>query len=453
MNSFRSFRDKTAAVLPSRHEGLGLPFFLLLLYPMFDYGRPPNPMGIPMIISVLLVVAWVLTPAKKVNLQIVCFLLLLGGMSIGAVTAVNNYSAYQAVTTMAIILLCICIPLIHFIDSLRKIRIFVNLLIVVFLYVGVWCIFHEGMGPAGAAGAQDENYTSAMMCIALPLAYFSIPLTDRRAVKMFYVAALGIYATAVVVSFSRGGFVGMVGVVLFCILNSPRKKQALVALVIGALLVLMVAGPSYWEEMETITDTKEATAHLRLEFWTIAWRMFVHNPLFGVGPENFRWNVGAYQSVEQLETFGRLLTNSVVVHSTYFEILSELGLVGGVLFVTILFRTFKDLRRIRSDERLRADAGNAGRREPISGNERLSPTDAQQLQYYSLAIMGSLVGYLLPAAFVSFTYFSHFWLLAALAVALNEVARETTKKLEVSSSLVTGMISEVSKKPPNPVRS
>src|SRR5204863_8875374 len=194
-------------------------------------------------------------------------------------------------------------------------------------------------------------------------------------------------------------------------------------------------------------------AHLRLEFWTIAWRMFVHNPLFGVGPENFRWNVGAYQSVEQLETFGRLLTNSVVVHSTYFEILSELGLVGGALFVTILFRTFKDLRRIRSDERLRADAGNAGRREPISGNERLSPTDAQQLQYYSLAIMGSLVGYLLPAAFVSFTYFSHFWLLAALAVALNEVARETTKKLEVSSSLVTGMISEVSKKPPNPVRS
>src|SRR5438552_1636924 len=80
MNSLLSFRDKTAAVLPPRHEGLGLPFFLLLLYPMFDYGRPPNPMGIPMIISVLLVAAWILTPAKKVNLQIVCFLLLLGAM-------------------------------------------------------------------------------------------------------------------------------------------------------------------------------------------------------------------------------------------------------------------------------------------------------------------------------------------------------------------------------------
>src|SRR2546430_542796 len=240
MNSFRSSRDKTAAILPPRHEGLGLPFFLLLLYPMFDYGRPPNPMGIPMIISVLLAVAWILTPAKKVNLQIVCFLLLLGAMSIGVVTAVNNYSAYQALTTMAIILLCICIPLIHFIDSLRKIRIFVNVLIVVFLYVGIWCIFHEGMGPAASAGAQDENYTSAMMCIALPLAYFSIPLTDRRAVKMFYGVALGVYATAVVVSFSRGGFVGFVGVGLVFVFYLTREKKTLISLVIGVLLVLLV---------------------------------------------------------------------------------------------------------------------------------------------------------------------------------------------------------------------
>jgi O-antigen ligase len=425
--------------LPPRHEGLGLPFFLLLLYPMFDYGRPPNPMGIPLIISLLLVVAWIVTPAKKMNLQIVCFLLWLGAMSIGMVTAGNNFAAYQAVKSMAIILLCVCIPLIHFIDSLRKIRIFVNLLIVVFLYVGVWAIFNGGNGPGGAAGAQDENYTAAVMCIGLPLAYFSIPLTDRRAVKMFYGVALGVFVTAVVVGMSRGGFVGMAGVALFCILNSPRKKQALIALVIAALLMLMVAGPKYWAEMGTITDTKEATADMRLELWTIAWRMFVHNPLMGVGPGNFRWEVGIYQSVEQLEKFGRSLANSVVVHSTYFEILSELGLVGGALFVTILFRTFKDLRRIRSGERFRADAGNAGEREPISGNERQSPADSQQLQYYSLAIMGSLVGYLLPAAFVSFTYFSHFWLLAALAAALNEVARETTKKLKVSSSLVMSM--------------
>jgi O-antigen ligase len=428
-----------------RHKGLGLPFYLLLLYPIFDYGRPSNPMGIPLIVSLLLVMAWIVTPAKKVNLQIVCFVLLLVAMSVGIFTATNNYSARQAVGAMAIILLCICIPLIHFIDSLRKIKIFVNVLVVVFTYVGVWAIFHQGFGPGGAEAAQDENYLAAMMCIALPLAYFSIPLTDRRAGKILYWAAIGVFVTATVISRSRGGFLGLVGVLLFCTLNSPMKKRALVVLVIGCVLTLMVAtaiGPSersgrsrtgsYWEEMETITNTKESTADMRLELWAIAWRMFVHNPLMGVGPDNYRWNVGDYQSDEQFEKFRHSLTMSVVVHSTYLEILSELGLIGGALFGAILFRTFRQLRRISSVERYRGHAGNDGKRDPISGNEIVTPNDSRQLQYYSIAIMGSLVGYLLPAAFVSFTYFSHFWLLVALAVALNEIARKMTKKSKAS---------------------
>jgi O-antigen ligase len=130
---------------------------------------------------------------------------------------------------------------------------------------------------------------------------------------------------------------------------------------------------------------------------------------------------------------------SVVVHSTYFEILSELGLAGGAIFAAILFRTFKDLRRIRSDEMSREGASNSDQRNTTSGNERPSPADSRQLRYYSLAITGSLIGYLVPAAFLSFTYFSHFWLLVALATALREVARETTSKLKASSSLVMNM--------------
>jgi len=387
-------------------------------------------MGIPLVISLLLLVAWIAAPAKKMNLQIVCFLLLLGAMSIGVITAANGYSAYKAVRAMAIILLCICIPLIQFVDSLKKVGIFVNVLILVFFYVGIWAIFHGGNGPAGSFGGQDQNYTSAMMCMAIPLAYFSMRLTDRRAVKLFYAVALGVFVSAIVVGGSRGGFVGLAGVVLFCILNSPRKKQALMALMVGALLMAMVAGPKYWEEMSTITDTKEATADLRLELWEIAGRMFLYNPVFGVGPANFRWNAGKYQSAEQFEKFHRELTYSAFVHSTYFEILSELGLVGVALFMMILIRTFKDLWRIRSGEAFRDLVRKNSGREPTGRNRNLPVIDSQQLPYYSLAIMGSLVGYLVPSAFISFTYFSHFWLLVSLGIAFNELARQmTTKKM------------------------
>ena len=385
-----------------------------------------------MIISVLLLVSWVVTPGKKVNLQIVCLLLLLGVLSIGTIAATNTFSAFNATTAMAIILLCICIPLIRFVDSVRKIRIFVNVLILVFLYVGIWAIFHGGNGPAGSGGAQDENYTSAMMCMAAPLAYFSIPLTPRRVIKLFYGVALAVFVAAIVVSSSRGGFLGLIGVVLFCVFNSPRKKHAVVALVIGALLLSMVAGPKYWEEMSTITDTKEATVDLRLEFWAIAWRMFVHNPVIGVGPGNWRWRSGEYQSDEQLEKFGRTFTASAVVHSTYLEILSEQGLAGAALFLTALISTFRGLWRIRSGEGY--DSGKDGGREAVSRSTGLDPADSQQLRYCSLAIMGSLVGFLVPAAFVSFTYFSHVWVLIALGTAVIEVANERVGISKVTSN-------------------
>lgn len=403
----------TAAAFSARQRGLGLPFLLLLLYPVFDYARPPNPMGIPMLISVFLAIAWIAASRKKLNLQIACFLLLLGGMGLGTLTAVNNGSAFQATSAMAIILLCICIPLIHFVDSLRKVKIYVNVLVVVFLYVGVWALFAGGNGPAGAGGAQDENYTSAMMCMAIPLAYFSIPLTTRTVAKLFYVLALGVFVAAVVIGGSRGGFLGLVGAALFCVYYSPRRRQAITSLAVGVLLVLTVAGPAYWEDMQTITDTKEATADIRLELWEIASRMFAYNPIIGVGPGNFRWNVGTYQSAEQVEKFGRDLTFSVVVHSTYFEILSELGLVGTVLFVTIVMRTFRDLRRLRAGPSTETKARAAGG----------EPGVAQRIHFHSLALSGALVGYLIPAAFVSFTYFSHIWLVVSLAAALVETAR------------------------------
>jgi hypothetical protein len=417
MDSTRASAETAARERPGARAGLGLPFLLLLLYPVFDYGRPPNPMGIPMVISIFLFLAWLTKSGKKWNAQIVWFLLFLAGMTLGSIGTVNYGSAYFATSSIAIVLLCICIPLIHFVDSMRKMSIFVNVLVLVFLYVGIWALFSGGNGPAGAHGAQDENYTSAMMCMAIPLAYFSIPLAKSRAVKVFYLAALLVFVAAVVISSSRGGFLGLLAVALYCAYYSPKRVPAIAALAAGTLIALAAAGPQYWEEMSSITDTSEATADTRLELWAIASRMFAANPVFGVGPGNFRWNVGTYQSAEQLEKFGRDLTYSILVHSTYFEILSELGAVGALLYALIVARTFRDLSRIRS-----------GAGQTVGTSRGARSDDGQRIRFYSLAISGSMVGFLVPAAFVSFTYFSHFWLVAALGVALIEIAQISARR-------------------------
>jgi len=375
-------------------------------------------MGIPMAIAVLLLIAWLFSRGKKINLYVVCSVLFLCVMAIGTLLATNTYSAYVATEAMAIVVLCTCLPLILFVDSLRKVKIFVDALIGIFVYVGIWTIVSGGRGP----GWQDENYAAAMMCIAIPLAYFSMFPAKSYLAKLYYATAIGVFLVALIASESRGGFVGLLGIALFCVLWSPHKRQAIAALAVATALALAVAGPKYWDDMATITDTKESTADMRLELWAIAWRMFLHNPLLGVGPGNYRWRVGEYQSPEQLEKFGRVLTESIVVHSTYFELVSEVGLLGSGLFIAILVRVVRDLGR------LAWAAGSAERsasKKPWGGggpHGRVNQLpEARRLRFLALAILGALVGFLVPAAFISYSYYSQFWLLTALAVALRQV--------------------------------
>src|SRR5207244_9132974 len=112
----------------------------------------------------------------------------------------------------------------------------------------------------------------------------------------------------------------------YSLMKSPKKGFAISAAVVIGCFLVIVAGPSDWEEMSTITDTSEGTADLRLQFWEIATREFLSYPLTGVGGDNFKWRMAEFQSPEQMEKFGRFLAADV--HSTYFQRLAAMGRAG-----------------------------------------------------------------------------------------------------------------------------
>src|SRR5262249_32110139 len=292
--------EATRRFARGKHEGSGFFCSLLLIYLVFEFGRPPNPLGIPLLISITLLGGWLIKFNKVWTHQITGYLTLLVVMAISTLLAANNYAAFWQTYGMAVLFLCICIPLPSFIASVPRIRAWAYTFVAVVFYVGVYAIFHGGYGPAGAGGGQDENYVAAMMGMAIPFAYFSI-FTERRFIaKILLTICIAVFCAAIVVSFSRGGFLGFCAVLVYCVARSPKKAIGFgVAAIIG-LTVLLVAGPAYWEEMSTITDTKEDTADMRLEIWAIGMRMFRAHPTFGVGPDNFRWQVGEYQSREQI---------------------------------------------------------------------------------------------------------------------------------------------------------
>ena len=147
--------------------------------------------------------------------------------------------------------------------------------------------------------------------------------------------------------------------------------------------------------------------------------MWLDHPVVGVGFENFNWNVGLYQPREGT---GRLSSapylerdwTMTAAHSLYFTVLSEGGLVGSVLFVSIVVGHFSTVRRFRRRVGRHPNASVPLRRDTA---------------LYGVALSTAMVGYLAAGTFLSVAYYPYPWLLSALAVAW-----ERTAAAEISES-------------------
>ena len=81
----------------------------------------------------------------------------------------------------------------------------------------------------------------------------------------------------------------------------------------------------------------------RTELWAIALELFRAHPLFGVGPDNFRWLYGPASGRSAWDT-------RVNANSLYLEILSTVGVIGLGAFVLLMAKALSDLGKHRSLE-------------------------------------------------------------------------------------------------------
>ena len=100
---------------------------------------------------------------------------------------------------------------------------------------------------------------------------------------------------------------------------------------------MLLAPRGYWDEMGTIEqETQEdsiGTGQQRIFSWKTGWRMFLDNPIAGVGPANSPWRFGEYEGEGG---FNSRNYSGRQMHSVYFTLLSELGSVGTILFALML---------------------------------------------------------------------------------------------------------------------
>jgi len=143
---------------------------------------------------------------------------------------------------------------------------------------------------------------------------------------------------ALLLTFSRGSYVGLVGVVLWLAIylwrNYPGKKQRRVPygtrqrLAMGVLLVLIFSAllPPVRDRFTSILDVYEGSNKGRLEVWSEALGITLKNPVLGVG-------LGNYASAVRPEAKYR---EPIYAHNTYLDLSSEIGILGALAWMLIM---------------------------------------------------------------------------------------------------------------------
>ncbi|HTH52233.1 MAG TPA: O-antigen ligase family protein [Pyrinomonadaceae bacterium] len=223
--------------------------------------------------------------------------------------------------------------------------------------------------------------TPITLCLALA--------TKFKPMKLVYFAATGLFIGANMVTYSRGGFLGLLGVA--CVLAWKLGRRHKVQTVVGALLVgalTIVAAPgNYGLRMISIfvpSLDPVGSSDARRELLERSLLVTARNP-WGIGIGNFPiMGIRDHQS-----------------HNAFTQVSSELGLLGFVAYMVFMISPFRKLRAI---ERRQFEAD-----------------DLNWFYYVSIGLQASIVGYWVSSFFASVAYNWFIYYLLAYAVAFRRI--------------------------------
>lgn len=257
----------------------------------------------------------------------------------------------------------------------------------------------EGYRVAGVIGGLfgNPNEMALNLVVTIPVAV-ALLLSSRKILgKAFYGGAALLMVGGVLVTFSRGGFLGLACAAGLLAWRLRRRKPLGVALCGAAalclLLVLVPAG--YGSRIASIFDHSldaVGSASQRQNLLFLSVKVALANPLLGIG-------IGCFPIVS---------IRGLVTHNAYTQVAAEMGLLAGALFVMFLVTPFRGLRRLERE----AGAGQGARE--------------ARFYYLSVGLQASIIGYMVGAFFISSAYMWYTYYLVGYAVCLRRIREAET---------------------------
>lgn len=174
----------------------------------------------------------------------------------------------------------------------------------------------------------DPHMFSFFLGLLIPLA-LGLWLSEKRK-KFLWMVILFILITADLLTFSRGGYVGLFSGAIFTAIlfwKELEKKYKNIALIAVSLIILsLLFSNPISERFYSSFDFKEGSNMGRIEIWNKAIKTIENNPLVGVGVGNYPLTVKATASYRE----------PIYAHNTYLDIAVETGLINAFIWVSLL---------------------------------------------------------------------------------------------------------------------
>jgi O-antigen ligase len=402
-----------------------LPFWLIIVLAVFSAFRPDRllPGGnifmyFPTMILLLLLVMWLFEKDKKLDNKQTRFLIFFCFLVIVHLPFIKNFGYYYKITESFLLYsVGSYLVLVRYLNTYEKFKVYVHTFVGLSVFKALLGIFGQGTVPLPVL--QDENDFCLFVNVMLPFSFIFAAYAESRKVRFYYVFLFLILLSANITTFSRGGFVGLVFVCFYLFLISKKKMAFIIFSMIFIAISMVFVPQEYKAEISTINPDalNQGTGETRVQYWKASWKMFLDHPLIGVGPGNYNTHVAEYHIYGD-RAWGR------AVHSLYFTLLAELGILGVFCFLGILSANLKGHGRIRQLYEKSKQTAEKEESQKLLEYDNTRYRQARQLYAISLGLLGALIAFLVTGIFISVLWYGYFWKISALFAAAHYSAQQ-----------------------------
>lgn len=414
------------------HTGkISISFILICLFTFSNFFSPMYYFGdefarLPFVLAMATFFIYIIAqlaenkPILRINLPIFLLILVLLFAIIGTfvLTVDINNSIETFNYLIKNVLLFLLISLV--VSNLKELKIYLFVLVICgfgnaykMAHYPVW---NRGRAwSEGTSFSADPNILTLMFVYTLPLIVALMILPQRKLFKAVLAYFIFTIMLGIIEGQSRGGFVALVVMTGFGLLQIKSKKQRFVSmlcvLIFSGIFFARYTPPEYFARMQEIVNPetdKTGSAQARSSAMSIIGKYIITHPFseYGLGNHSYFIANEYGVDVENTEYFNR---GSYLAHNIFLQLGGDLGLIPLLIYIFFILVLFFGLQKI------------------IKKYSCDDITDARVFVIISKSLAISLFGLLIASFFLAGAYQPFLYYLGGCCSALQFIAQQPKK--------------------------